>query len=72
MQTIELGEKTSIVEIDYMSHFNKCCFFGSRVNVLDFDSNENRFGKKESVFPIRVEYNPTEKEIIVCTRRDIR
>lgn len=48
---------------------------GSRLNLINFDEREDivkEFNLNESQIPIRIEFNPSKAEIIVCTRKELK
>ena len=57
-----------------IQEFGKVCFIGSRVNFIEFDSTIDVYKSdgREDFYPIRVEYNYLEDELVVCTRKDVR
>ena len=75
MQSVELGPKNSINKLLDLCLFDKLCFVGSRLNLVSFDKpieNVKNVKQEEQVWPVRVEYNFSLNEIIVCTRKDLR
>lgn len=70
-QTVDLCAKSIISRILDIDGFQKLCFVSSRVNFIEFDSqNDRRVG--EDVFPLKVEFNYLNDELVICTRKDVR
>ena len=57
-----------------MHSVGKIGIAGSRLYVIEFDEKKDllKLDKKEKVYPIRVEINYIDNELIVCTRKDVR
>lgn len=75
LQTLEMGERTVITKLIDMYEVSKLCFIGSRVNILSFDEalvTRSKIKTEEAQWPIRVEYNFTMNEFVVCTRKEVR
>lgn len=73
-QTIELSQRTVINQLICMENIGKLGFIGCRVNFLEFDQQEIRNGDNTTVnvIPIGCDINLSEKELVVCTRNDLR
>lgn len=75
LQTLEMGGRTIITKLVDMYEVAKICYVGSRVNILDFDDAydiKNKIKSEELQWPIRVEFNSSMNEFIVCTKKEVR
>ena len=72
---MDCGDRTIITKILDLYNAGSICFVGTRVNMIDFDT-KNEIIKKvnnpDPTYPIKVEFNTSKNELIVCTRKDIK
>lgn len=59
------------IKFIYPMSNNKICFVSSRITIVEFDQKENN-ENVDSLYPIKVDYDPLKQELIVATRRDLR
>jgi hypothetical protein len=60
-----------INKMQNLTGMNKICFIGSRLSVLDFDE-ETEKKVDDKLWPVKVEYNFNNNEIVILTSKDIR
>lgn len=75
VQTLETGSRTSITRLISMYNIAKVCFVGSRVNMLEFEDAyeiKSKATRVELQRPVRIEYNSSMNEFVLCTNKEIR
>jgi hypothetical protein len=70
-QTVDLYAKSIITRILDIEGEGRLCFISSRINFIEFDCQQDK-RTNEEVYPIKVEFNYVNDELIVCTRKDLR
>ena len=77
VQTIKLDAKLTVNRIMSLYEYGKLAFFGKRLNFIEFEkeltlTSKGKTKAKENVWPIKADYDFTNDQMIVCTRKDIR
>ncbi len=75
IQTLETGSRTAITRIISMYNIARVCYVGSRVSVLEFEESydiKNKNKGSDSQTLVRVEYNFSTDEIVLCTNKEVR
>ncbi|KAL4492632.1 hypothetical protein ABPG72_007745 [Tetrahymena utriculariae] len=78
LQTIQLFIKSTINQIQYMPQKQVLCLLSSRLGFINFD-NKNNLESKQMIkkqpsqeWPINVDFDMKNQQIVVCTSKDIR
>jgi len=75
VQTIKLDAKLTISRILNLYEYGKLAFIGKRLNMIEFEKEltlSSKVKAKESAWPIKADYDFTNDQLVVCTRKDIR
>ena len=75
IQTVKLDSKLSIHKLINLYDEGRLAFIGNRVNFIEFEKTSTKLNSQkfeEHVWPISVDFDENEDQIIICTQKDLR